>query len=91
VTFAERVRKAIEGHTFTFENISIQRTASFGVAAWPHPKITSCDGLVRAADDALYVAKETGRNRVIRFDSDVFNAHLADKETAPELAEADRR
>jgi two-component system, cell cycle response regulator len=82
VTFAERVRKAIEGHTFTFERGSIQRTASFGVAAWPHPKITNCDGLVRAADEALYVAKETGRNRVIRFDSDVFNEHVSKEQPA---------
>src|ERR1043166_4481367 len=42
VTFAERVRKNIESHTFTFEGGSLQRTASFGVAAWPHPKISSC-------------------------------------------------
>jgi predicted signal transduction protein with EAL and GGDEF domain len=77
VTFAERVRKEIESHTFTFEGGSITRTASFGVSAWPHPRIQHCDGLVRAADEALYVAKETGRNRVIRFDSDEFNAHLA--------------
>src|SRR5436190_297915 len=66
VTFAERVRKAIESHTFTFDGGSLKRTASFGVAGWPHPKITHCDSLVRAADEALYVAKETGRNRVIR-------------------------
>ena len=72
VTFAERVRKAIEGNTFTFEGGSIQRTASFGVAAWPHPKIGDSDELVRAADESLYVAKESGRNRVVRFDSDVF-------------------
>jgi diguanylate cyclase (GGDEF)-like protein len=77
VTFAERVRKAIESHTFTFDGHSIQRTASFGVAAWPHPKITGPDGLVKAADESLYVAKETGRNRVIRFDSIVFNEHVS--------------
>jgi diguanylate cyclase (GGDEF)-like protein len=77
VTFAERVRKALESHTFVFDGGSAKRTVSFGVAGWPHPRIQSCDQLIRAADDALYVAKETGRNRVVRFDSDEFNAHTA--------------
>lgn len=77
VTFSERVRKAVEQHTFTFDGGSIQRTASFGVAGWPHPHVVDCDSLVRAADDALYVAKETGRNKVVRFHSDEFNRHIA--------------
>jgi diguanylate cyclase (GGDEF)-like protein len=85
VTFAERVRKEIENHTFTFDGGTLQRTASFGVAAWPHPRITNCDGIMRAADDAMYVAKETGRNRVVRFDSDEFNAHTSATDgSAPE-------
>jgi two-component system cell cycle response regulator len=82
VTFAERVRKRIEGNTFTFPGGTITRTASFGVSGWPHPKIKACDSLVRAADDALYVAKETGRNRVVRFDGPEFNVHQSRKDGA---------
>jgi predicted signal transduction protein with EAL and GGDEF domain len=60
----------------------LSRTASFGVSGWPHPKIRACDSLVRAADDALYVAKEMGRNRVVRFDGADFNEHLSRKDGA---------
>jgi len=75
VTFAQRVREDIEKHVFTYEDLELKRTVSCGVAAWPHPKISTRDQLIRAADDSLYVAKETGRNKVVRFDSDEFNAH----------------
>ena len=37
---------------------------------------------MRTADDALYVAKEMGRNRVIRFDGDEFNTHQSENEGA---------
>ena len=75
VTFAERTRQQVESHTFTFEGGSLRRTISGGVAAFPHPRIAHREALVKAADDALYVSKELGRNRVVRFDSPEFNQH----------------
>lgn len=84
--FSERVRKRIEAHTFTFPGGTLCRTASFGVSAWPHTNVTSCDSLVRTSDDALYVAKETGRNRVVVFDSEEFNAHTAGHEDGPDAS-----
>jgi len=75
VTFAERLRQRVDSHTFSFEGGTLKRSVSLGVAAWPHPRINGREEMLKAADDALYVAKEMGRNRVVRFDSEEFNEH----------------
>ncbi|MFN2400495.1 MAG: diguanylate cyclase [Gemmatimonadaceae bacterium] len=80
VTFAERMRQEVESHTFTFEGGTLRRTISCGVSGWPHPRIRHREALVKAADDALYVAKERGRNRVVRFDGAEFNSHIRDSD-----------
>ncbi len=60
---AERIRSEIEAFTFVLDEVSIRVTISIGIAVAPrHGK--SIKALVAAADQALYRAKETGRNRV---------------------------
>ena len=60
----ERVRKAIEDERLTVDDARIRLSASLGVAVWPADG-REPDGLVAAADRALYAAKDAGRNRIV--------------------------
>jgi len=58
---AERIRAAVAA--LTFEPEGSRATLSVGVAQW-NAEADSWEGLVSRADQALYQAKEEGRNRV---------------------------
>jgi diguanylate cyclase (GGDEF)-like protein len=62
---AERVRKAVEEFVIDHEKTQPQGrlTVSVGISTLGS-KISSLQGLVKTADEALYEAKRTGRNRV---------------------------
>jgi len=62
----ERIRLAIAKAPVTYEQHSITVTASIGVSHFPHDGEDQ-DELGKLADTALYMAKETGRNRTIIF------------------------
>ncbi len=60
----ERIRKAIADANFQLPNgNTIPVTVSFGVASFPH-SAKSTEMLMTYVDQALYVAKHEGRNRV---------------------------
>jgi diguanylate cyclase (GGDEF)-like protein len=60
----DRVRYAVEKRKIVYEGRSIPITISVGVAAVPSPSIRDATEFISAADQMLYEAKRTGRNRV---------------------------
>jgi diguanylate cyclase (GGDEF)-like protein len=61
---AERIREKIAATRVEVDGNSIAMSASFGVACYPSPGIENLNDLLKAADKALYAAKESGRNKV---------------------------
>lgn len=59
LTLAERLRVAVENAS---DQLPVAVTASIGVAEYDGSE--SVDHVIRRADDALYAAKDAGRNRV---------------------------
>lgn len=61
---AERLRMKIADTVVKVDGNEIHMTASMGVAAYPTTAVDNLNDLLKAADQALYRAKEGGRNRV---------------------------
>ena len=64
VTVAERLRRDAQTMSFKTPMEKLSVTISLGVATFPSPRIDDEDSLIRVADEALYRAKQNGRNRV---------------------------
>ena len=60
----QRLRRYIEEYDFNFNNVHIKVTASIGLTM-NYAEFSSAADLLKSADEALYNAKESGRNRVI--------------------------
>src|SRR5688572_17591998 len=64
VRTAERVRARIDQHVFRVQERDLRVTVSVGVATAPSEQVDSAAALIREADQALYRAKDLGRNHV---------------------------
>ena len=62
---AERVRAAIARRTFRFDGAELSVTVSAGVATTCGDAEVTPANLLRMADERLYAAKRSGRNRVV--------------------------
>jgi diguanylate cyclase (GGDEF)-like protein len=60
---AEKLRKAVEAHDYPSQKGTLKVTVSLGVSTYP-VDATDKDELIKCADQALYRAKDGGRNQV---------------------------
>ncbi len=61
----ERIRHEVSQHIFIAGEKQLRVTTSIGIAGLPDPEITEPKGMVEAADESLYKAKQRGRNCVV--------------------------
>lgn len=64
MTFAERLRQAVESHSFGLGDGNLELTISIGVAIAQGTDDISMEVLLEQADRSLYKAKSGGRNRI---------------------------
>jgi diguanylate cyclase (GGDEF)-like protein len=66
---ARRVIEEVASEPFLFDGAAMPVTTSIGVVSSVSPRCTVSD-ILRMADQALYQAKQAGRNRAVLFDPD---------------------
>ena len=60
---AERIRFAVQESKVVYSEFEIKVTLSLGISSYPENDIKHEQELLAAADEALYISKESGRNK----------------------------
>ena len=63
----QRLRSSVENYNFEYNGVSAKVTVSIGLTM-NYAKFTNSADILKSADEALYKAKESGRNRVILYE-----------------------
>ena len=82
----ERLLKAAAGPTI-IDDVVLQVSASIGVTLYPQDSVDS-DQLIRHADQAMYLAKQAGKNRYHLFDTAKDNALKTQQESIGDILSA---
>lgn len=80
---AMRMQRSIESRAIEWRDQVLHVTMSAGASAWPVTRASAPEELITSADNALYHAKESGRNRV--------SVHDGEKVVAASALQADVR
>lgn len=67
----EKIRMAIDNHSFNYEDQIIKVSASFGISSTFTADYKSVDYLIDMADKALYFSKNNGRNKTTIYNKDI--------------------
>ncbi|OGW76545.1 MAG: hypothetical protein A3J52_01355 [Omnitrophica bacterium RIFCSPHIGHO2_02_FULL_49_9] len=70
VRVAEKIRSHVESTRLSYVNRVTRFTLSIGVASAREDHLFATRALIRAADQALYEAKRTGKNKVVLYHSE---------------------
>lgn len=65
LTLAEKLRVAVRDHPLELPGLQVAMTASLGVTGLPAHQKAPLDSLYATADQALYAAKQQGRDQVV--------------------------
>jgi diguanylate cyclase (GGDEF)-like protein len=88
IVLAERLRKAVEGKEIVYEGNRIPVTMSLGIAVRPQDG-DELDELLASADERLYIAKQSGRNRFCASDKNTRDDREVDVDmVCPKMDEA---
>lgn len=72
---ADKIRMAVEKYTFSHQGTNLKKTVSIGISEFPRDSNGFWE-TIKFADVALYKAKETGRNKVVRFEPSMWIGEL---------------